>query len=197
MTIRTFRPFAGRAEALGRGGKRSFGTGAPVFAAFDYTSFFSVWYWALTIAIWTQVCHRTLGVPYDMILRADRLPSVAAEVDQLARIAARRMTAIHRVAGLWMAGLVGFCLSALAVLGFVTWIEPAQATFLLLLPFSIVQLQTVRLALHIDGTGARGDELRRRLAGRRAWNQAIAIAAIIVAAFVGMLHHPATLLMRW
>jgi hypothetical protein len=43
-----------------------------VFASFDYTSFFNVWYWVLTIATWTQVCHRTLGVPYDMILRAER-----------------------------------------------------------------------------------------------------------------------------
>ena len=168
-----------------------------MFAAFDYTSFFSVWYWIFTVAVWTQVCHRTLGVPYDMILRAERLPVVAAEVDQLARIAARRLAAIHRAVGLWVAGLAGFCLSALAVLGFVTWIEPAQATFLLLLPFSVVQIQTVRLALHIDRTGLRGDDLRRRLARRRAWNQTIAIAATVVAALVAMLHHPATLLMRW
>lgn len=171
------------------------GKGARVFAAFDYTSFFSVWYWVLTIGVWAQVCHRTLGVPYDMILRAERLPGVAAEVDQLAGIAARRVAAIHRAVGSWAAGLLGFLLAALAVLGFVNWIEPAQAAFLLLLPLSVVQLQSVRLALQIDRTGMRGDDLRRRLGRRRAWNQTIAIAATFFAALVAMLHHPATLLM--
>lgn len=172
-------------------------TGERVFAAFDYTSFFSIWYWIFTVAVWTQLCHRTLGVPYDMILRAERLPAIAAEVDQLARIAARRLAAIHRAVGLWVAGIAGFLLAALAVLGFVTWIEPAQATFLFLLPFSLIQLGTVRLALHIDHAELRGDELRRRLARRRAWNQTIAIAATFVTALVAMLHHPSTLLMRW
>jgi hypothetical protein len=168
-----------------------------VFAAFDYTSFFNVWYWVLTIATWTQVCHRTLGVPYDMILRAERLPSVAAEVDEVARIAAARVAAMHRTVGSLVAATGGFVLAALAVLGFVSGIEAALASFLLLMPLSIVLLQTARLALFIDRNDARGPELRRRLARRRAWNQAIAIAATMVAAIVALFHHPAAALLGW
>ncbi len=168
-----------------------------VFAAFDYTSFFNVWYWVLTVATWTQVCHRTLGVPYDMILRAERLPGVAAEVDAVARIAAARVAAVHRALGSVIAAAAGFVLAVLAVLGFVSGIEAALASFLLLMPLSIVLLQTARLALFIDRSDARGPELRRRLARRRAWNQAIAIAATMVAAIVALFHHPAAALLRW
>lgn len=168
-----------------------------MFGAFDYTSFFSVWYWVLTVTVWTQVCHRTLGVPYDMILRAERLPETAAEVEVMARIAAERITAIHNAAGTWLAGMLGFCLAALAVLGFASGFESARAGFILLLPLSIVLLFTVRLALYIDRTGITGAELRRRLSRRRAWNQAIAIAATLLAAFVALLHQPVSLIMRF
>jgi hypothetical protein len=168
-----------------------------VFASFDYTSFFNVWYWVLTIATWTQVCHRTLGVPYDMILRAERVPSVADEVDAVARVAAARVAAVHRALGTLIAAGTGFVLAALAVLGLVSGVEAALAGFLLLMPLSIVLLLTARLAIFIDGSDARGSELRRRLARRRAWNQAIAIGATMVAAIVAIFHHPAAALLRW
>ncbi len=167
-----------------------------MFGAFDYTSFFSVWYWVLTVTVWTQVCHRTLGVPYDMILRAERLPEVAAEVEVMARITAARITAIHNAAGTWLAAIFGFLLAALAVLGFVSGIEPAGAGFVLLLPLSIVLLFTVRLALHIDRTGITDADLRRHLSRRRAGNQAIAIAATLTAAFVALLHQPVSFFMQ-
>ena len=167
-----------------------------MFGPFEYTSFFSVWYWVLTVTVWTQVCHRTLGVPYDMILRAGRLPEGAADVEAMTRIAAARITAIHNAAGTLLAGLLGFVLAALAVFGFVSGIEPARAGFILVLPLSVVLLCTVRLALYIDRTGVTGAELRRRLARRRAWNQAIAITATLLAAFIALLHQPVSLYMR-
>lgn len=164
--------------------------GMPVFAALDFKSFFSVWYWVLTVVVWTQVCHRTLGVPYDMILRAERLPPVAAEVETMARAGAGRLAAIHRAIGAWLAGAAGFVLAGLAVLGFSAGIEAAKAAFLLLLPLGLVAVQTVRLALAIERGGATGVALRRALARRRAWNQTIALAAIMAAALAALLHHP-------
>jgi hypothetical protein len=168
-----------------------------VFATFDFTSFFSIWYWVLTVATWAQVCHRTLGVPYDMILRAERLPAVAAEVDAMAAIGAARVAAIHRTLGIWLAALVGFVLACLAFLGFVGRIEAAKAAVLLLAPLAIVTLQTARLALHVDASGVRGPDLRRRLARRRAWNQTIAIAANMAAAVTALAHHPGPVVLRW
>jgi hypothetical protein len=170
---------------------------ATLFSAFDYTSFFNVWYWVLTIVVWTQICHRTLGVPYDMILRAERLPQVAEEVDAVAAVAAGRIATIHRALGPWIAALGGFALAALAVLGLVSRFEAALAALLLALPLAFVGIQTLRLALAIDRGRLRGRELRRRLARRRAWNQTIAMAAIMVAAFVALFHHPAAIFLRW
>jgi hypothetical protein len=165
-----------------------------LLAALDFQSFFSVWYWVLTVTVWTQICHRTLGVPYDMILRGDRLPDVAANVDAVARITAARLATIHRVAGPWLAAGGGFMLSTLAVLGFSSRVEAAAAAFLLLLPLSVVALQTLRLASWIVRRDVAGAMLRRALARRRAWNQAIAIGAILTAALVAVLRQPGMLL---
>jgi hypothetical protein len=188
------RPFPGAGQTLGEGGRQP--ETRHVFATFDYTSFFSVWYWVLTVATWAQVCHRTLGVPYDMILRAERLPAVAAEVDAMAAIGAARVAAIHRAVGAWLAGIGGFVLAGLGFLGFAAGVEAAQAALILLAPLAVVTVQTARLAIHVEATGARGAELRRRLARRRAWNQTIAIAATVTAAVVALAHHPGAVLLR-
>jgi hypothetical protein len=161
-----------------------------LLTTFDTESFFSVWYWVLAIAVWSQVCHRTLGIPYDMLLRANRLAEVADEVDAVAGIASRRLAAIHLSAGPWLAAVAGFVLAALGVLGFSSDYELAKAAFMLLLPLSVVALQTLRLAVWIDRMQLAGQPLRLALSRRRAWNQAIAILAIMATAVVALMHNP-------
>ncbi len=156
-----------------------------MFPFLSSASFFSIWYWALTVLVWTQVIHRTLGVPYDMLLRARRLPEVADEVDLLAGIAARRLAGGYDRLGVPFAALAGFGLSALGALGFVSGVEPALAAFALLLPLALVAVATLRLALEIRRGGATGEALRRKLARRRVWNQVIAAAAILAASVLG------------
>lgn len=157
---------------------------------FSSDSFFNIWYWVLTIAVWTQVSHRVLGVPYDMILRARRLPQVADRVDVLARLAAWRVASAHDRMGVPLAALAGFGLAVLGALGFLNGIEAAQAAFALLFPLALVSVATVRLALDIRRTGAQGEALRRLLARRRVWNQVIAVAAILSAAVLALAHPP-------
>jgi hypothetical protein len=161
-----------------------------VFAFLSFASFYSVWYWVLTVVVWTLACHRTLGVPYDMVLRAHRLPEVAEDVDRLAVIHAERVAGIYRRSGVMLAAVGGFALAVLATLGFGSWIEAAQAAFVLLLPLSAVAFATGRLALALRGSTLRGEALRRRLARRRFWNQVIAILAIFAAAVLALVHHP-------
>lgn len=161
-----------------------------MFQILNTTSFFSVWYWALTVLVWTLACNRTLGVPYDMILRAERLPSVAADVDRLAGIAVARAAGLARGTGTAAAAGGGFALAVLGTLGFGLGIELAQAAFMLVAPLAMVGAATLRLALALARSGVQGAELRRRLARRRAWNQAIAVLAIFAAAFVALAHHP-------
>ena len=69
------------------------GAPLPVSQILLAPSFQSPWYWTLHVVVWTIVCLRTLGVPYDMLLRARRLPQVAARVDLLANLTAERAQA--------------------------------------------------------------------------------------------------------
>lgn len=161
-----------------------------MFSLFSYDSFFNVWYWVLTIVVWTAVSQRTLGVPHDMLLRAERLPVAAERVDLLAGIAAERLGAIADRAGVPAAAAIGFALAALAALGFLTGIEVAKAAFLLLFPLALVGVGQVRLALQVRRTGLRGAGLRQRLARRRTLNQAIAVIAMLTAALAALGHPP-------
>jgi amino acid transporter len=161
-----------------------------VFQVFGTASFQSLWYWVLSVTVWTIVCNRTLGVPYDMILRAPRLPQVAERVDGLAHIAADRVGGVHDRFGVPIAALAGFALAALFAIGFLTGIELAQATFMLLFPLTVVGYSTLKLALAVRRRGTRGAELRQVLARRRLWHQAIAILALLAAALVGLAMHP-------
>jgi hypothetical protein len=161
-----------------------------LFAVFRYDAFFSVWYWALTVVVWTLVCQRTLGVPHDMVVRAARAPLVAARVDALARIGAERLAGLGDALGAPAAAAAGFGLATLLVLGYGQGHEAARAALLLLGPLCVVGVGAVRLARHVRATGLAGEALRRRLARRRAVNQAIAAAAMLTAAVTALAHPP-------
>lgn len=161
-----------------------------MFEIFSTESFFNVWYWILTITVWTRMSHGPLGVPYDMVLRAERLPEVAARVDDLAAMGAARASGFADQVGLPLAAIGGFGLAVLGVLGFISGLEIAKAAFLLLAPLSLVAIATLRLALEIRRTDLRGKALQRRLLRRRLWNQLMGCAAIAAAAVVALAHPP-------
>lgn len=161
-----------------------------MFSLFRYESFFSVWYWVLTVTVWVIVCQRTLGVPHDMVLRADRLPRVAERVDLLARIGAERLAGIGTSFGAPLAAACGFGLAGLGGLGYLYGVEAAKASFVLLAPLAAVGLGGFELARDVVDQGLTGAALRRRLSRRRAINQGIAILAILTAAITALGHPP-------
>ncbi len=161
-----------------------------MFHLLRFDSFFSIWYWVLLIVVWTAVCHRTMGVPHDMLLRARRLPDVAARVEILARIAADRRAGIARAAGMPMAAAAGFGLTVLAGLGYGQGVEPAKAAFVLLAPLAMVVLRDLRLARLIHGGQLGGADLLRRLARRRLSTQGLGVLALIAAALSALAHPP-------
>lgn len=143
-------------------------------------SFQSVWYWILTILLWTLVTHRTLGVPYDMLLRARRLPDLCHQIDVLAHITAARICGAYAAVGVPVAAVAGFALAAMFVFGFLMDIELARALFLLTAPLSVVGYSNLRLALNIESRDHRGIRLVRILARRRFWHQVIAVVSILL-----------------
>lgn len=157
---------------------------------FDMMSFESVWYWALTVLVWTLVTQRVLGVPHDMLIRAARLPEVSERVDILAHIAAERVAGIADAASVVFAALAGFALAMLAVMGFVFQIEIAKALAPLAFPLCLVAAAKARLAGRIRREKLTGEPLRRLLARHRATNQTLAIVAMFAAAILAVTHPP-------
>jgi hypothetical protein len=161
-----------------------------VVDAFGISSFQSIWYWVLSVIAWTLVTHSTLGVPYDMILRARRAAAVSERVDQLAHIHAGRIAAIYESAGPGLALAGGFGLAALYGIGFLEGVELAQAAFMLAFPLSAVAYSTLGLALAVRAHDFRGPALVRVLARRRFWHQVVAVVGMLGALGMAAARHP-------
>lgn len=156
-----------------------------VFELIDMRSFSNLWYWIALAVVWSSASHWVLGIPYDMVTRARRQHGEAEEdLRDLVRVNVNRLLHIADSAGSWLVGLGFFVLSTLAILGFVYWVEFAQAVFLLALPMSLVFALSIRTARAIkaaDGVGM--EDMLRRL---RLYTQLVGMVAIFVTAFWGM-----------
>ncbi|PRY21475.1 hypothetical protein CLV78_10988 [Aliiruegeria haliotis] len=155
------------------------------FEVIDLRSFSNLWYWIVLAVVWSSSSHWVLGVPYDMVSRARRLGGQAEEdLHDLVRINVNRILYIIDTAGYLLVGFAFFLLTTLALLGFVYWVEFAQAVFLLALPMSGVFALSVRTARRIRA--ADGEGLYHMLQVHRFITQVIGMGAIFVTAFWGM-----------
>ena len=158
-----------------------------LFEVIDARSFSNLWYWLVLAASWSMASHYVLGVPWDMIARAERRRGAAEDdLHQVLRIRVLRILAIRDAAGLWLLGLASAVLTALALLGFRYGVEFAQAAFLLAFPLFVVGALSLRTARDLAAGRAQGDALYRRLSRHRLTVQLIGMAAIFVTALVGM-----------
>jgi len=158
-----------------------------IFEVIDMRSFSNLWFWIALAVMWSTASHWVLGVPWDMVLRAQRKGgSLQKDVEDLARIYVNRMLFIGRVSGTWILALTAFGLSLLAVLGFWYQLQFFQALFLLGFPMSFVGALSLRTARMIEAEALSGTELFRRLRKHRLHVQLIGIVAIFVTALWGM-----------
>lgn len=158
-----------------------------VFDLIDMRSFSNLWFWIGLAVIWSTVSHWVLGVPFDMIVRARRHEGQAQiDLEDLVRINTGRLLYIGRMAGLWLLGLACFIHASLVVLGFVYWVEFAQALFLLLFPMTLVWLLSLNTARLIVDQDLAGEDLRKRLARHRLWVQMLGVVSIFITAMFGM-----------
>ena len=158
-----------------------------VFELIDMRSFSNLWYWIALAVVWSSASHWVIGVPYDLVLSAARHGGQRmTDMEDLVRISARRMIHIGEVAGLWIIGITCAVLSALALLGFVYWIEFAQAVFLILFPMCIVAVLSLQAARGIVARGLEGEALCQRLRRQRMIIQAIGLVSIFATAMFGM-----------
>jgi len=157
-----------------------------VFELIDLRSFSNLWYWLALAVMWSTASHWVLGVPYDMVMRAQRYPEMQPDLEALTRINVNRLVHIGSVAGLWLAALAAAGLTALAVLGFWYGIEFAQALFLMLAPLTLVGVLGLRAARIIHARDLSGAALRGRLRRQRLATQVIGLLSILVTSMWGM-----------
>lgn len=156
----------------------------------DTSSFWSVWYWAFLIVAWSMSAHWTIGVPFDMLVMADRKGGEHVEnFETMVRLNVDRIRYYFENFGAILIGAVSFLLSGIAVLGFYFYLEAAQAVFMLLGPLTIMSGFSVRFAYKVHAAQWHGAELRKRLRRRRAWNQLLGLSSIGATAYVASIYY--------
>jgi hypothetical protein len=151
----------------------------------DLRSFSNLWFWIALAVLWSSAAHWVVGVPFDLVRRAVRGDERAAyDMEALARIHARRLVHMADVSGVLSTSLTFFALGALATLGFLYGIEPAQAVFLLLLPMALLTWLNLRTARRVGDADLAG--LVRLLYRHRRTVQGLGLVSIFATAMWGM-----------
>lgn len=171
-------------------GRNSLSILQTILDLIDLRSFSNLWYWIALAVVWSTASHWVLGVPFDMVLRARRLGGQAAEdMMVLTAVNVRRLRLIGQEAGVALALMVSFVLSALVVSGFVYKVEFAQALALIAVPLAGVGLMSLRTAARLAPVleaGATPETVAQMLAHHRVAVQALGLAAITLTALWGM-----------
>lgn len=118
----------------------------------DSRSFMTIWYWFALVGMWSATGRSVIGIPSETVSRArsalaanqPESPAVMGLLDWLSLVLPRWN--LGTTEGAVFLGLTSFALTSLMMLGFVFWLELAQAVFLLIFPFWLLFWMRVRLA---------------------------------------------------
>ncbi|QBY00285.1 component of SufBCD complex [Rhodophyticola sp. CCM32] len=151
----------------------------------DLRSFSNLWYWIVLAVMWSTMSHWVLGVPYDMVQRANRGHDRSEhDMAVLAQVNVNRILTIVDVSGLWVTAFAAFIATGLAVLGWFYRVEFCQALFLLIFPMLLVGAWSVRTARRLQASDYANipASLRRHRIGV----QIMGVLFIFITAFWGM-----------
>ncbi|MEM7733222.1 MAG: component of SufBCD complex [Pseudomonadota bacterium] len=162
-----------------------------IFELIDMRSFSNLWFWIMLAVMWSSTSHWVLGVPWDMVTRAQRSQETQKlqDVATLTHINARRIVDIADETGLLMAGFGCFILTMLMLLGFVYEHEFSQALFLLGFPMSLVGLICIASSRRILAETMLGDDLFRMMRRHRTLTQVVGMVSIFVTGLWGMMQN--------
>lgn len=138
-----------------------------------------MWFWIAFAGFWTVATRRVMGVPFDLLLAAQKDPRAADDVMWLARFDVRRrldVPPLHRVI---VVGLSAFALSALLALA-ASGLEAAQALFLIAAPYALVEVLRLRLAYRLADMQPDAKTLVQTLIWHRIAVQAVAAMSVFL-----------------
>lgn len=149
-------------------------------------SFSSIWFWVFLGILWSHVMQAPMGVPVDLVRRAQAGdPASAADLQALTGV---RLAETQRMAVMapWRAGAWSFALALLAGLGVGYGIELAQAALALAAPLALVRWVEARAARPMAEVPDMQALIRAHMVLRRKV-QGIGIAAVFLTSVFGML----------
>lgn len=160
---------------------------SSIFSLMDFSAFPSVWYWVLVGLTWTRLIHAPIGIPRDLVRRAQHGSDTARrDVEALADVVTGRSATATRYDSMLAVALWAFALTAIALLAVVYGFRTAEALLLLAAPLALV---------HWLGTGAKarirdgalvGNDLLVELA-RLGWRvQIVGLLAVFISSLWGM-----------
>ncbi|MEW2916416.1 component of SufBCD complex [Ruegeria sp. ANG10] len=160
---------------------------SSLFEIIDMRSFSNLWYWIGLAVLWSSASHWSMGIPYDLLVRARRVGG-QAERDflDIVRINSNRILYIVDVSGLAILGLCCFIFTGLAMLGFFYGVEFAQAVFLLLFPVCIVMLINISAARKLQAGDGTLEFTGKILTRCRIYTQIIGMVSILITSLWGM-----------
>ena len=160
---------------------------ATIFEVIDMRSFSNLWFWLALAVMWSTVSHFVVGVPHDLIRRAEREGGTAlADAEALAHIYTRRILFILRQGGLFLVAFGSFLTTGLIVLAVFYQIEFAQAVLCLVVPLQLVSYLTLRVCLRIEREGLDGLPLMARLRRHRVMVQVVGMFSLFFTSMFGM-----------
>ncbi|WP_337250652.1 component of SufBCD complex [Fuscovulum ytuae] len=158
-----------------------------IFEVIDMRSFSNLWFWIGLAVMWSTVSHFVVGVPHDLIRRAEREGGTAlADAEALAQIYTRRILFIARQGGIFLVTFACFVNAGLVTLAVFYQMEFAQAVLCLFIPLQIVSLMTLRVCRIIETDGLEGLRLMSRLRRHRVLVQVIGMFSLFFTSMFGM-----------
>lgn len=158
-----------------------------IFELIDMRSFSNLWFWLSLAVLWSTTSHFVIGVPHDLLRRAEREGGQALiDVEHLAHIYTRRMLYIARMGGLFLVAFLSFLVTGLLLLAIPYGVEFAQALLCLLLPMIVVAALTLRACQTVERDALTGPDLTRLLRRQRVSVQTVGMFALFFTGMFGM-----------
>ncbi|CAM3116857.1 hypothetical protein PANO111632_04120 [Paracoccus nototheniae] len=170
----------------------------------DSRSFSTIWYWLALVGMWSTTGRSVLGVPSEVLARAKATQAagegpgaaVITLLDWLSLVLPRWRLGPRE--GAVFLGVTSFLMTSLIVLGFVFWLEMAQALVLLLAPFWVLFWMRVRLARRLSPLIEAAQDARsplpevaqgvvRAMTWHRRWVTLLSMISVALAALWGAL----------
>ena len=153
-------------------------------------SFWTLWFWIAHVVTWSMASHFAMGVPYDMIVEANREKAEdgpwARATEAIILAQSFRFASMARRFGTALAAVAAFLITMLLTLSIRSDFEFARAVATILVPLSLVYVLTVRMAIRIENRALRGQALRLMIRNLRLQNQLIGLMAICAAVAVAI-----------